>query len=238
MEDAEIKKRAEKFARAQKKVIAKNLTDTSTYPPNSAPFSLFMAGSPGAGKTELSKRLIKNYKGNTGHEIVRIDGDDLRSYLPGYTGTNSSLFQGAISILVDKIQDMALDNGQTFLLDGTLSRYDKAEHNIRRSIEKNRPVFIVYVYQTPEVAWAFTKAREVIEGRNISKEVFIQKFLEARTVIQRIRDDFGGEVVIFLVKRNFETHAVEDVLDILPHSKGIDEYLEMRYTRDDLEKLL
>ena len=43
---------AEKFARENKKRIAKALTDKSIFPRESDPVSVFMAGAPGAGKTE------------------------------------------------------------------------------------------------------------------------------------------------------------------------------------------
>jgi UDP-N-acetylglucosamine kinase len=238
MEEAEIKKRAEEFARAEKKRIARELTDTSKYFPEMSPISIFMAGSPGAGKTEFSKRFVEDQEKEERRHVIRIDGDELRKFLPGYTGDNSSLFQGAISILVEKVHDMALDNRQTFLLDGTLSNYDKALQNINRSLEKKRIVFIFYVYQTPEVAWAFTQAREKVEGRNIPKDVFIEQFLNAREVIDLIRKDFGDRVSLFLVKKNFETHAVENIIEVTSDSKGIDNYLGMRYNGDDLEKLL
>ncbi len=181
--DAEtIKKHAEEFARANKKRLAKELTSISQYSPDEVPFSVFMAGSPGAGKTEYSKNLIDSLERNQKHKVIRIDGDELRQYLPGYSGSNSYLFQGAISIMVDKIHDMAIDNKQTFLLDGTLSKYEKAADNIRRSLNKDRQVRIFFVYQKPDVAWNFTAARETAEGRNIPKDAFIEGFLEGVTM--------------------------------------------------------
>jgi adenylylsulfate kinase-like enzyme len=238
MDDETIKKQAEEFARSNKKRLAKELTDTSKYAPDEVPFSVFMAGSPGAGKTEYSKNLIDSLERNQKHKVIRIDGDELRQYLPGYSGNNSYLFQGAISIIVDKIHDMAIDNGQTFLLDGTLSKYNKAEDNINRSLNKSREIRIFYVYQKPEVAWKFTVARETAEGRNIPKDVFVESFLESRQTIDRIRKNFNEKVVIFLVKKNFETHVVEDIIEIKPGGPTIEHYLGVGYTKDDLEKLL
>jgi adenylylsulfate kinase-like enzyme len=212
-ETEKIKQAAEEFARQNKKRIAQELTDIAKFAPDEVPASVFMGGSPGAGKTEYSKNLIDSIERDQKHKVIRIDGDELRQYLPGYSGNNSYLFQGAISIIVDKIHDMAIDNKQTFLLDGTLSKYDKATSNIKRSLDKNRKVHIFYVYQKPEVAWKFTMAREKLEGRNIPKSIFIQSFLDSRYVIDRIRKDFNEKVVISLVKKNFETHAVEDVVE-------------------------
>ena len=50
-----------------------------------------MAGSSGAGKTESSKNLIKKFSKDD-HQIIRIDPDELRIKIPGYTGSNSYLF--------------------------------------------------------------------------------------------------------------------------------------------------
>lgn len=233
-----IKQAADEFARANKKRIAKELTDTSEYAPDEVPFSVFMAGSPGAGKTEVSKALIYTLEAGKKHRVIRIDGDELRRLVPCYTGSNSYLFQGAVSILVDKIHDLALDKKQTFLLDGTFSKYDKAVNNIKRSLARNRLVMIFYVYQQPEVAWKFTEAREKLEGRNIPKSAFIDSFIESRETICRIRKDFDDKVVIFLVKKNFETHDVKEIIAIAQDGKQIDDYLGKAYTKDDLEKLL
>ena len=146
MEDGQIlKQKAEEFARANRKQIAKELTDKGLYIPEAFPISIFMAGSPGAGKTEFSTALIHLEEGGQ-EKAIRIDGDELRNRLPGYNGTNSFLFQGAVSILVEKIHDLVLENKQSFILDGTFSNYPKAAQNIERSLHRGRRVFMMYVY--------------------------------------------------------------------------------------------
>lgn len=50
----ELVERAKEFARRNKKAISRRLTDVSIYVPEAEPVSVFMAGSPGAGKTEAS----------------------------------------------------------------------------------------------------------------------------------------------------------------------------------------
>ena len=54
---------------------------------------------------------------------IRIDADDYREEFrdQGYTGDNSWLFQPAVSVLVEKIHDFAIDQKQSFILDGTLT---------------------------------------------------------------------------------------------------------------------
>ena len=240
MTDEEIQTAAIAFAKQNKNRIAKELTDTSKYPPDTVPISVFMAGSPGAGKTEFSKGLIGILERNSNikHDVIRIDGDEIRRFFTDYTGTNSYLFQAAISIIIDRIHDCVLDEGQTFVLDGTLFDYEKAAKNIRRSLSKGRAVFIFYVYQEPAVAWKFTMARERVEGRNIPKSAFIDGFLGARDTVEQIRKEFGKQVVIFFVQKDFEKNEVETVVNLELGGKQIDDYLPKRYTRDELENLL
>ena len=167
----DIKNEAIRFARKNKKEIAKRLTNPQVFFPDQEPVSVFMAGSPGAGKTEASKALLDELENvEKGRKVLRIDPDELRSEFEHYSGDNAWLFQPAVSILVDKIHDLALKQRQSFILDGTLSNHDKALDNITRSIKKKRQVQILYVYQTPEQAWGFVKAREKAEGR-LLKEI-------------------------------------------------------------------
>lgn len=149
-----------------------------------------MAGSPGAGKTEASIELIEKL----GTPVIRIDPDELRNECPGYSGANAYLFQPAVSILVEKIHDQALEQSQSFVLDGTLSHYDRALRNIKRPIGRGRTVQILYVYQEPRLAWEFVQAREAAEGRRIPTEQFIEQYCAARDVVNRLKAELGKAV--------------------------------------------
>ena len=46
------------FAKKERKDIANKLTNTTIFVPDTIPISVFMAGSPGAGKTEFSKNFL------------------------------------------------------------------------------------------------------------------------------------------------------------------------------------
>lgn len=238
MSDENIQSAAVSFAKDNRKKIAKQLTDLNKYRPDELPVSVFMAGSPGAGKTEFSKNIISILEEGTKHEVVRIDGDDIRALLPGYIGSNSHLFQGAVSLIVEKVHDLVLSQKQSFVLDGTFSRYEKAADNIKRSLNKGRRVFIFYVYQNPETAWRFTKQREKVEGRNIPKESFIEQFFGAKETINRVLSEYDERVVIFLVKKDFEKNTVDEVVKMEHGGPLIDEYLRERYTKDNLQSIL
>jgi len=199
-------------------------------PTGGTPISIFMAGSPGAGKTEFSKSLLPLlWEG-----IVRIDPDEVRSFLPQYVSGKAHLFQGAVSIAVEKIHDHVLQKRKDFLLDGTFSNLEKARENIRRSIEKNRMVLIQYVYQDPLVAWDFTKKREAIEGRNIPKESFVEQLFAARENMDSLKSEFGNKVKIDLVLRNIQTGKYDMEIDI----GQIADKVLMGYTKDYLLRQL
>jgi predicted ABC-type ATPase len=129
-----------------------------------------MAGSSGAGKTEFSKRLMEILKPMS---IVRRDVDEIKEQIPQYTGKNSSLVQGTASIVADNLNFFTLKNKQNSIMDGTFSKYEKSKNNIELALKKQRKIAIFYIYQDPILAWDFMVKREKLEGRNISKNVFI-----------------------------------------------------------------
>lgn len=190
---------AVKWAKANRTAIANEITRLDVSPGELNPVSVFMAGSPGAGKTEASKALAKDFPG-----FLRIDPDDLRERIPNYNGANSWLIQGAISRIVDCILDKAFKQNQSFLLDGTLSSYPVAEKNIQRCIDKGRDVTIIYVYQDPTLAWNFVQARELQEGRRIPPERFVDQFFRSHEVVNALKVKFAQAIKIDVLLRNIE----------------------------------
>jgi hypothetical protein len=136
--------------------------------------------------------------------------------------------------LVEKVHDLALKNSQSFVLDGTLSSYAVAKKNIERSLNKNRVVLIIYVYQDPTQAWAFVKARERVDGRKVTKETFINQYFEARQVVNRLKTKYKKSIEVDLLLKNtdgtpkFYKANVDDIDVFIPES----------YTREELEKIL
>lgn len=233
MSDAEEKIREEAiaFAKANKKRIAKAATED--FPAEKDPVSVFMAGSPGAGKTEASLALLAEFEAD-GARILRIDPDELRHHFEAYNGRNAWLFQGAISILVDKILDYALERNLSFLLDGTLSNYARAERNVERSLAKRRDVQILYVYLDPLQAWKFVQAREALENRRIPVDRFIEQYFEARNVVNCLKRKFGKAISVDLLKKPIDgsERLYRAGID------AIDNHIPETYDRDTLTKLL
>lgn len=230
-EESKIEREAIKFAREHKKEIAVELTDRKKFIPEDFPVSVFMAGSPGAGKTESSQKLIERFS-KDGRSILRIDSDEIRAKFSAYNGKNSYLFQGATSIIADKIHDYALANKQSFVFDGTLSNLKKARENINRSVNKKRFVQIIYVYQNPLQAWQFVKARESKDGRYIPKMSFIEQYFKARENVDILKREFGEGLKVDLVVKNIDgtDFNYRENIDM------VDNYISEEYTKETLEK--
>lgn len=233
LNETEVEQEAIAFAKAQKKEIALRRTDVRLYPSDSNPVSVFMAGSPGAGKTESSQRLIEKLT-QGGHSVLRIDSDELRSEFSSYTGKNSSLFQAATSIIADRMQDLAIERGQNYVFDGTLSNIERSRENTKRSLSHGRFVQIIYVYQDPIQAWKFVLARAERDGRVVPKEKFIEQYFCARENVQILKKEFGPQVRVDLVAKNIDgtDFRYKENVDI------IDSYIPESYTKETLSALL
>lgn len=245
MEEIAIKDKAlEDIKRQRKDIISRFAGDS--YPKVDKPVSIFMAGSPGAGKTEFSKRFLEAFQDGTiakvlpgdidleFTKVVRIDPDEIREMIPDYNGTNAYLFQGAASKGVAILIDYCHDKKKSYVLDGTLSKYEIALSNINRVLNRNRTAIIFYVYQDPFRAWEFTRQRERLEGRRIEKEIFINEFFDAKETVKKIKKQFGNRVQIWVIKRDYSNNMYEITVNV----SNIDAEVETIYPKEELEKLL
>ena len=81
---------------------------------------------------------------------------------------------------------------------------------------------IFYLYQDPKIAWEFTKIREEVENRDISKNVFVGSFFAAKDNVNKAKQVFGDRVRLNLIIKNFENKDVKYHIDI----EKVDFYLK------------
>ena len=214
------------YAKKHKKDFTKNVISGKSIVSDKN--AIFMAGSPGAGKTEFATSISLLDK-----NLCIIDADIFRSQFPSYNGANSSDFQKGSAWLVDHVFTFLLKKGYSFILDGTLS-ISKSYQNIERAVNRGYAVQVFYVHQDPTVAWEFTKKREKIEGRFVPREQFINAYLMSRKSIIKIKKDFGEKIELNIVFKNYQNKVAEVSYDtqspelILPES----------YKREELEEIL
>jgi len=233
-EEDKLAQEAINYIKSKKNEIIEKFASPSVFLSAKIPISVFMAGSPGAGKTEFSKGLLASFEKKDQKKVIHIDADNIRDILPGYNGKNSYIFQGACSIGVDKLYDSVLKNKQNFILDGTFANFEKAHINIERSLRRERGVSIIYLYQEPLVAWDFTKKREKLDGRYMPKEAFITQLFAAKANVNKVKKIFGNKVQIYLIEKDYKTGLIKTKFNI----DSIDNYISINYSEDELKRQL
>lgn len=239
-EEKATEEAAFEFARVNRAALAREIADTNIFAPEDYPITVFMAGSPGAGKTEISKALVEIIE--EGDEevqvrrVLRIDPDDFRNLIPGYTGSNSFLFQRAVTKILEKVLDRAFEKRISFILDGTLANINVAKRNIDRVLGNRWVAQIMYVYQRPELAWQFVRAREITEGRNIPMEEFVRQYLAARRNIVDIRRSYGENLIVNLLVKN--TDGTDGAYEGDVTADQIDDLIPETYDHLELIELL
>lgn len=225
----ELGRIANEYVKSHKSELITHFADLGTYLPDDKPISIFMAGSPGAGKTEFSKRLIEKFSGKP----VRIDADEIREWIPDHKSSDASVYQTACTTGVNKLYDYVIKHGQNVILDGTFA-YVKAFDNVQRSIKYGRKTIIYFLYQDPVISWKFTKDRELLEHRNVPLDVFTNAYLESQTNVERVKSHFGKDVELNMVVKDYE----KDLEKLHLNVSGIENYLPKRYNKAELEQLL
>ncbi|MEY8462924.1 zeta toxin family protein [Streptococcus merionis] len=190
--------------------------------------AIFMAGSPGAGKTEVAEGFLQ-----LNSNLVIIDADQFRSQFPDYNGKNSTLFQRGSAFLVDYCYTEVLKNSYSFVLDSTFA-ISKAKNNVERALNRNYDVSIFYVYQEPMLAWKFTKDREKSQGRIVPKETFINAYLNSRKNIIDLKTELEEKVAVHVVFKDYENNVSDIQFDI----PSLDLVLPKHYSKTELERLL
>lgn len=226
---------AKKFIKKNKKLLIEKFANKKRFLSVNYPFSIFMAGSPGAGKTETSKALIRLFsKFKPATKIVQIDADEIKEIIPQYNGHNSNVVQGASSLGVEKLYDYVLKNRQNVILDGTFANYNISKKNIERSINKNREVAIFYIHQDPIIAWEHTKKREKLEGRYVPKNTFIESYFLAKDNANKIKNMFKNKVYLYLIDKHYQHRTETSYQNV----SNIDYYIKFKYNKKQLKDKL
>lgn len=223
---------AKQWVRQNKKQLIAKFCNPDKYPAAHSPITIFMAGTPGAGKTEFSQSLLQTF-----HDpFVRIDADEVREMMHeiGYNGGNAHLFQDATNKAVNILFDHAnRKNGQNVLLDGTFA-YGDWRTNVQRSIDNGRKVEIYYLYQDPKIAWGYVETRRKKHGRAVPIDTFIRSYIASAQNVEKAKELFGDNIVLYFAQNNYQKEIERIEVDVT----NLEKFLPKRYTEDKLKSLL
>jgi Zeta toxin len=164
---------------------------------------------------------------------VRIDADEIREWIPDHQSADARVYQKACTDGVNKLYDHVIGKALNVIMDGTFA-YARAVESVERSLRHNRLVEIYYIYQDPLDSWRFTKEREIVEHRNVPKDVFISAFFASQANVERVKAQFGSKVALNVVVKNFDRGSSSLDLNVA----GIEKYLPKAYTKEQLARIL
>jgi len=193
--------------------------------------ALFMAGSPGAGKTEFIRRLLSDDQ-KVWYYI--LDLDEIRSWMPWYKWKYAEKYtQWAIKILEMLIDD-CIHNEYPFVLDGTFTSTKAMERNIERLINKSYKIGVFYIHTVPELAWLYTLYRWKDEWRLIPVSRFIRDYYLAPENICLFWEKYHEAIDIYIVNKKYEDGIIKYDLFPADNSMSIhdffDKYAILDYT--------
>lgn len=215
------------WAKNHKKSFVLNLVTSCRALSEGEPAGIFMAGLPGAGKTELSKSIIED----SGVKLLRIDMDEIAKALPGYEPGQADSFRKPATLLLSEVFGYALKKKISFIMDGTFGNA-KARENIERSLKHSFLAKIVYVFQDPKLAWRFTVAREKIEYRAIKFDGFIEAYYKTIDNIKLIGEEFGDRITLDIAIKNPDNKVGRWERNV--KMSEIDKILTIEYNKDKL----
>lgn len=215
------------WAKSNKKTLVSKVIGNVVAQSQTKPVAIFLAGIPGAGKTEFINRLLGNNPW-----VVKIDLDEIVKLFPNYNPKNYYKYRTAANIIVDECVIYCRKHSLNFVLDGTFG-YGKAVDNIKSAL-KRHDVFIFYVWKDPVKAWQLTKDRELITNRAIDRDGFIRACDNVPDNLIKVQETFGNRVSIIALKKD----GIDDDFQMTHNKQIIDDLLQKRYTKDELEQLI
>ncbi|MBS9782721.1 MAG: zeta toxin family protein [Arcobacter sp.] len=170
----------------------------------------FMAGSSGAGKSEMATTLQDKY------DIDVIDTDEIRKLCPKYNGKNSNLFQKASSRGVSILINEAFKKEYSFILDGNFSDFNIQKENIQRALKRDYDIEILYIYRPLDTAKEYTRLREEREGRKVPDNIFYEKFINSINTVNKIKKEFQKiNITFYDLYNNCKVENVENVENLI-----------------------
>lgn len=210
----------------KKRLVLKVIANAAPTAENEKPVAAFLAGIPGAGKTEFINRLEPSLS------FARIDLDEIVKLFPNYDPKRYYEYRSGANIIVDEAVIYCRKKRINFILDGTFGS-SKAIDNIKSAL-KRHDVVIFYVWKDPVQAWQLTKDRELITNRAIDKEGFIRAYENIPNNLTKVTKEFGDKAPIVAFKKN----KTNDNFQMTQDSNIIDDLLENHYTKEELEQLI
>lgn len=208
------------WAKANRKDLARVFFAKKKITESTEKIAIFMAGSPGAGKTEFISRLLTEEQESS---YYVIDLDEIRQWMPEYRWNYAEKYtRWAIKIL-EMIFDECVSNNYNFILDGTFTNTDVIDRNICRLIDKGYTIHVFYIHTQPYLAWVFTLLRWSDDKRRIPITEFIRYYHLAYQNILLAEEKYDGKIHIHVAQKIRNKDGMIQLDDTIYDPDSIDE---------------
>ena len=77
------------------------------------------------------------------------------------------------------------------------------------------------MYQDPEQAWCLVKAREIVEGRRVPPEVFVDQFLKSQAVVSELKQIFKDQIDIIFMEKNLDGTREKPYFNVIKETVAV-----------------
>lgn len=190
--------------------------------------TIFLAGSPWAGKTEWIDSFLDKEK------YVILDSDEYRKKFDGYIWSNAKEFQWCASRVMDKMFSFCMKNDLNVIVDGTFWNKKIIEQNIKQCIRRKRVFMVALILQHPGISYLYTKKRELEKTRNVPTDTFIKKFFTSIENTRFVVEVFPQMPVIIAQKTYSEESGIKktEIIEV-KNTEHFDKYTKKWYNKEE-----
>lgn len=189
--------------------------------------TIFLAGAPWAWKTEFLESVLKY------ENFMVIDIDKYRSYFEWYNGKNADLYQDSSSRVATKIFDYCIKNNLKVIFDWTLTS-EMWIKNIKKSLDKNRKIWVILIYQDPTISYSYTIVRQENNERKVSMDAFLRIYYNSiKYCFQVVEENKNIQFIIWSKNKNRKRKQM-----IFHNKDRFDKYFNVEYNQEKLKEKL
>lgn len=159
------------------------------------PIAILTGGASGSGKSTFLKKF-RSYL--TTDNLVKIDIDSFRDYLPEYKGWNANATQSEVKDIYNRVLDKlhATECKYDIILDGTMNKSKNYIPLIERLKSYGYQVFVIYIKVTKETSEKRVRERYRRSGRYVPQFVIDEIFENGEAPMREIIKKTDGYIIV------------------------------------------
>ncbi|MEO6761500.1 MAG: zeta toxin family protein [Candidatus Saccharimonadales bacterium] len=201
-----------------------------------APIAFVMAGLPGAGKTEFLDTISEEVVARGFDPFVRIDLDEIVSVYPDYTPRDYYKFRSQGNLVLARTIDESRHGRYNMLIDGTFSGLSGASvKTVSQLLRDGYRLNMVYMYDSADSAWYYTKKRKLETGRSVDRDGFIRAVDSLTNNIRQVVRQHDNNP-LFSISAVVQKELRDKKYHILTQKQDIDKIINLDYNLDNIRK--